>query len=707
MTLVVGQRFADRFTVVRLIGEGGMGVVFEVTDGKFREAPRALKVLRPGKEGDEKQRALFTREVTATASIASEHVVQVIDYDTAAPTQWMLMELLTGERLDEHVEKQGALPWNDARQLLMELGHALKAAHHAKPEPVLHLDLKPSNLFLARAADARGTTKLKVLDFGLSRQILEGKSHVLQSQAMGTMAWMPPEQGNKKAKLHPSADVWPLGLIAFWMLTAKHYWESLDDQGEVEDVNHFYGELARGATVAASERARQRGVVQPLPDGFDGWFAQCVAQDPSVRFADGDVASRELDSVLARASVVSSPTPVPAPLAPVRDLTQEVQRPMTPAGFTAPVRVVMPQPVVAPPVQTTVAVTQPTPARSRTPLVAGAAGLAVAALLVAWRFGGGSGDGDAHTDGGAVVVGDAPVPPPPPPPPPPSCPDDMRLIPAGEFLMGSPDGVGGSDEHPQHRVRFAQPFCMERTEVSVAAYRACAAAGACEPAPTTVEWPGLNAADRRTYSQFCNGGHDDLLDHPINCVNWQQANAFCGWSGHTEGARRLPREAEWEYAAHGTGNGDGGAVRTWPWLGEVIDGVHANFCGDECGRLWRQRGHGITATTIPNWHDDYGATAPVTAFAAGATPDGLLNMAGNVWEWVDDVYAADAYAHHDGEGGYVRDASAPSQSTERRAFRGGGWSRSLASVARAAYRVGGVAASRSYELGFRCARGAR
>ena len=82
-------------------------------------------------------------------------------------------------------------------------------------------------------------------------------------------------------------------------------------------------------------------------------------------------------------------------------------------------------------------------------------------------------------------------------------------------------------------------------------------------------------------------------------------------------------------------------------------------------------------------------------------------MAGNVWEWVDDVYASNAYLHHDGEGFYARDASVPSQSTESRVNRGGGWFIDNASVARAAYRYWYDPTHRDFVLGFRCARGVR
>ena len=250
-----------------------------------------------------------------------------------------------------------------------------------------------------------------------------------------------------------------------------------------------------------------------------------------------------------------------------------------------------------------------------------------------------------------------------------SCPAGMVFIPGGEFMMGSPEGVGQADERPQHRVRVAS-FCLDRTEVSVAAYRRCVESGACSSEELTRASWGV--------SSVCNWGRSGADDHPVNGVDWQQSRAFCAWGVHEGGARRLPREAEWEYAAggrHGT---------TYPWGNQALDGSRAN------------------AGNMPDGFDE---TAPVVFFAAGASPEGVLNLSGNVWEWVEDVYASDAYLHHSPEGFYARDVSGTSPSTELRALRGGGWHND-ASNARAANRNRNGSTLRYSSVGFRCAAGA-
>ncbi len=699
MSLEAGARIAGRFTVQRLLGEGGMGVVYAVTDGKFRDALRALKMLRPGKGSDPTLRARFVEEVKAAAKIKSAHVVQVIDYDTEAASPWMLMEYLLGETLEARVLRAGPLPLGEARKRVLELGHALGAAHR---EGVLHLDLKPGNLFLARTEDADGTTRLKVLDFGLSRQILDGQTHVQQSRPVGTEAWMPPEQFSKKAEMRPTADVWPLGLIAFWMLTAKHYWLSVDATGDVDNGLQLLGEIDEGAVVPASRRARERGSARALPEGFDAWFARCVCKDPAARFADGGVASAALDAVLARASRgSSSPAPEPALARPA--VTAEVERPEPPKGLTARVQVPLPSgpPVVpsrAPETVPSQVHTAPVHARRLWLVLWGVAG-ALAMVLGAWKIG--SSPAGPPRLAARVVPPDAPPLPAPRSPAPPRCPAGMALVRGGSFLMGSPEGTGNDNERPQHRVTLPS-YCLDRTEASVAVYQRCVAAGHCDAAPTTVEWPGIAAGERRDYGRFCMGNHLDQVDYPSNCINWTQAKAFCEWPGHAEGARRLPREAEWEFAARGE------AGRTYPWGEAAPDGTRANLCGDECvayGRTFR-----FTWTGISGWRDAHGGLAPVESYLAGATPgasdaDRILNLAGNVWEWVEDRYQADAYAHHNAGGSLAREASGGLRETEPRVLRGGGWDNVVPALARAAFRYSDTATIRFLNVGVRCARG--
>jgi formylglycine-generating enzyme required for sulfatase activity len=245
----------------------------------------------------------------------------------------------------------------------------------------------------------------------------------------------------------------------------------------------------------------------------------------------------------------------------------------------------------------------------------------------------------------------------------------MVHVPAGSFVMGSPDGSGATDEHPQHKVTLSG-YCIDTTEVTVLAWAKCAALGSCPLAPTTYRTdaepdgkPGAN----------CNGNRDDRQTHPINCVDWNQAKTYCEWAN-----KRLPTEAEWEYAAKGS---DG---RAYPWGNDAPSAKRLNACGGECAKK-------LYADS-----DGFKATAPVGSFPDGASPFGALDMAGNVWEWTADgygKYSADAVTNPTGN-----------PDGKARVFRGGGWDNADAKDVRATARHSHTPEWRLTNLGFRCAR---
>jgi len=193
------------------------------------------------------------------------------------------------------------------------------------------------------------------------------------------------------------------------------------------------------------------------------------------------------------------------------------------------------------------------------------------------------------------------------------------------------------------------------------------------------------------YSGLCNFDRPDRGSHPINCVDWHQARAYC----RSRGAR-LPSEAEWEYAARGP---DG---RTYPWGDALPSARLANVCDASCGALgWR-----LTGGPWPRMHDGddgFGATAPAGSFPAGASPFGALDMAGNVAEWVDDGF--ERYMESD-DRAPARVIANPhgAVTAAYRVVRGGGWHGHLVERARATYRWWDDASTRVSRIGFRCAR---
>jgi formylglycine-generating enzyme required for sulfatase activity len=243
-------------------------------------------------------------------------------------------------------------------------------------------------------------------------------------------------------------------------------------------------------------------------------------------------------------------------------------------------------------------------------------------------------------------------------------PDSMTMlyVPAGEFTMGSADNDSDadSDEKPQRTVTL-DAFWIDKTEVTNAQFRKCVEAGACQ-APTTC------AQGDPTYDD------GSKADHPVVCVDWNQAKAYCEWTG-----ARLPTEAEWEKAARGT---DG---RIYPW-GNTFDGSKVNFCDRNC-----EFDHKDTDVD-----DGYARTAPVGSYPAGASPYGALDMAGNIWEWVADWYDGSYYVDST-----INNPKGP-DSGDYRVLRGGSWYNGWHAV-RAADRSHYGPTLRHYSVGFRCA----
>ena len=176
-------------------------------------------------------------------------------------------------------------------RLFRQLCHALGAAHAAG---VVHRDLKPENVFLAKARTLEAPTLVKVLDFGIAK--LLSSSPTANTALVGTPAWMAPEQTDPRASITPATDVWALGLLAFWMLTARTFWLSANDAESSLQV--IMRECLVEPIPSASQRAAELGVWALLPPRFDAWFARCVDREPRARFASVVELLRELELTL-------------------------------------------------------------------------------------------------------------------------------------------------------------------------------------------------------------------------------------------------------------------------------------------------------------------------------------------------------------------------------------------------------------------------
>ncbi len=291
-----GMLFARDFRVVRALAEGGMSAVYvaeQISSGR----QRALKVMSADLVRDASSREQFVQEARIGGRIKSGHVVEVIaagiDEDTELP--WMAMELLEGEDLAELVGRRGPLALHEVREIFDQLADALGAAHSAG---VIHRDIKPRNIFVARSQLRGMPFVVKVLDFGISKLIARSDTSVSATRQLGSPLFMAPEQARSGAKLRRSTDVWPLGLLAYYLLTGRYYWTSVSPDGV--DLNALLMEIAVDPIEAPTVRAEQQGNGGLLPAGFDGWFSKCLQRDPEARFMEASECIATLKSVLGR-----------------------------------------------------------------------------------------------------------------------------------------------------------------------------------------------------------------------------------------------------------------------------------------------------------------------------------------------------------------------------------------------------------------------
>jgi len=245
--------------------------------------------------------------------------------------------------------------------------------------------------------------------------------------------------------------------------------------------------------------------------------------------------------------------------------------------------------------------------------------------------------------------------------------DDAELvhIPAGEFTMGSneSDPYFWGSEAPQHAI-ILDEFWIYKTEVTNGMYTRCAEEKAC-PRPAQVH----SVISEEYY------WNPTYSNYPVIYVTYVDAVSYCKWVGG-----RLPTEAEWEKAARGT---DG---RLFPWGDDGLSGDRANFCDNSCSR---------GAILEVDVDDGYPGPAPVGSFPAGASPYGVLDMAGNVWEWVFDWFNAAYYNVSP-----MQNPLGPVSGITR-VIRGGGWVNSNSEV-RTVVRTSLTPMKSLDVLGFRC-----
>lgn len=692
---LVGTTVSDKYEIESVVGEGGFAVVYRARHTVWNRAVaikvfRALGDLPPDRRIQLVDAFIQEGRLLADLSERSAAICQARDVGTLKARDgrempYLVLEWLQGQSLEQVLdsEKQRHLPPRTAEQTLRLLEPAAEALALAHRKGIAHRDVKPANIFIL--GDPRGDLTVKLLDFGIAKVVQDAQrlgGSFAQTQGVVssfTPAYGAPEQFSRShGSTGPWTDVFSLALIFTELMTHEPPLRG-DDLTQLAfasmDPKRRPTPRTQGANISdATEEVMRRALAVSPDERFrsmgEFWEAlrRSLGMEPSRAFAttDPSTTSGPIQPQLATPPMVPPPSDRTMPTA---------TGAWGPTGSPSPT---LPQPVV-----------KPASGHGGPTALVAVGGVVItlllgAALIGAWAF---VIRKDPSKRGDTMASASISASAPPPVPAPEVCPPGMTKIPGGKYFMGSDDRKDNDDERPAHQVTLST-YCMDITEVTVAAYKACSDRGECKRAPAENEWEGIDAPARKLYDPLCNIREPDTkAAYPINCLDWSLANAFCAAVG-----KRLPTEAEWEFATRGS---DG---RKYPWGDDPpSNGGFLNACGKECvawGKKHPDPDNPLIA--MYNVDDGWPTTAPVGSFPKGASVYGLQDVVGNVWEWVSDWYAP-----------YTAETTTNPQgpsSGEQRVLRGGAWNGSDVAWVRPTYRFRSDPKLRSHGIGMRCAK---
>jgi len=735
------------YLIIEQISSGSMAEVYKALQTSMNRMV-AVKIMSPSLTDDPEFVARFRQEARTVASLEHPHILPVIDFGEQHGTLYLVMRYVNGGTLNDVIEK-GPLPPPQALRYLTEIGEALDYAHSLG---IVHRDIKPKNVLL----DAQGNPF--ITDFGLAKLLTGGGITGSGLGIIGTPHYMSPEQGRGQS-VDSRSDIYSLGVVLYQILTGRVPFDADSTVGiimrhiadPVPDVTQVNPDLPPVFN-AIFERALHKEPNARYQSAHA--LAQAVAHAMGTSVLTGPVLSRapakehapemrrelalRIESLTPRlqgerpapaqapqsALPASSPSPEPQSAPPasvppsspqsappargptthpslhayapdwkslwpqIRHLLKATLKPLTRQALAIIGGAVLVALVgfslysafagLSLPSATTPAVmTSPAPTQPETTSVPATAPPTRPATATATR------PGPTATEPAEERVEAAK--------------DGMTLvyIPAGDFLLGSANTDPGAreDEKPQERISL-DAFWMDQTEVTVdrfaqfvieTGYQTDAERGCCEGSHSKpgglVYAPGADGALTTTFVERANwrlpdgpGVEEALPRRPVVQVTWNDAKKYCEWA-----RRRLPTEAEWDKAARGT-NG-----LIYPW-GNDFDGAKVNFCDKSCAANWHN------ASVDDGWT----RTSNVGVFPNGASPFGLFDMSGNVWELVNDLYDFRGYFR-------FPTANPPGAETgTTHVIRGGSWLDTSDRV-RPSARDQRLPDSRDNTTGFRCA----
>jgi serine/threonine-protein kinase len=291
---LAGSIIGGKYRVVRLIGTGGMGTVWEGVHTVLGTRV-AIKFIKPRFSEQAEARARFEIEARAAAKLKTKHAVHVYDYGVSPEgLPYIVMEFLEGESLSDAIIGRGPLDAAEVAQIIAQAALALSRAHAAG---VVHRDLKPDNIFLAASDEPiEGLPYVvKLVDFGIAKMFEDGPSAeagtpspmggpTREGTVIGTPNFMAPEQLTVGGAPGPLTDLWSLGACTFAAMTGR-----LPFEGDV------LGDIV--LKVCAAPMPAPSKINPSVPPGFDAWFARACSRDPTRRFQTADELAQALAGV--------------------------------------------------------------------------------------------------------------------------------------------------------------------------------------------------------------------------------------------------------------------------------------------------------------------------------------------------------------------------------------------------------------------------
>jgi eukaryotic-like serine/threonine-protein kinase len=276
----LGEIFADRYRIERVLGEGGMGIVVAAHHIHLDERV-ALKFLKAEISSDPECAARFLREARTATKVKGEHIARVFDAGTHEGTHYMVMEYLEGETLGSIAERTGPMPALLVSEHVLQMCDALGQAHASG---IVHRDLKPDNVFITTRSN--GTSCVKLLDFGISKIMGDSAARLTATSAfMGSPLYMSPEQLVDPRGVDHRTDIWALGVMLFELVSGKP---------------PFDGESMPQLCVRIREMPAPvlRSVCPSAPEALERVIARCLQKDRADRFQSADELAASLQGIL-------------------------------------------------------------------------------------------------------------------------------------------------------------------------------------------------------------------------------------------------------------------------------------------------------------------------------------------------------------------------------------------------------------------------